>query len=204
MKKIIAALLSGLVISTLLVTYTSARTAESVKDNVLRLHILANSDSHYDQQLKLKVRDAIIKESECLFKTGLSKEESVYVASLNLGRFEEIARNVLKKNGCSSEVKISISQCFFPTKEYESGYRLPAGYYDALKIEIGEAKGKNWWCILYPPLCFGGSVKESGAEDMLGSGELEFVTTECIPEIKVKFKLVEIWNNFINKLSKNT
>ncbi len=204
MKRIVASLFIGLISAMLLATYTSASTANEVREDVLRLHILANSDSKEDQQLKIKVRDALLLEAGELFCGTVSKEESVKTALLNLARLKEIAEREIRKNGYSYTVEISVTESFFPTKEYESGYRLPAGYYDALKVEIGKAQGKNWWCILYPPLCFGGAVAEgSELNDVLNNEQLSFVTSSCPPDMQVKFKLAELWGEFINKLQIN-
>lgn len=203
MKKVIASILFGLIFSMCFATYSSAYTANEVREDVLRLHILANSDSKEDQALKLKVRDSLLKEASDIFSGTLSKEETVEITLMNLSRLKAIAEKVISQNGYSYPVKVSITQSFFPTKHYDNGYRLPAGYYDALKVEIGEAKGQNWWCIFYPPLCFGGSIPESDKiTDVLNVEETEFVTTDCGFQIEVKFKLAEVWGQLINKLSK--
>ena len=203
MKKVTASILLGLIFAVCFATYSSASVADSVKEEVLRLHILANSDSVEDQALKLKVRDAVLKEADYIFLETLSKEEAMERAVMSLSELKEIAEREIRKNGYDYSVKVSITQSFFPTRVYENGYRLPAGYYDALKIEIGQAKGKNWWCILYPPLCLGGSIsKEDKMEEILCGENLEFVTADCGADTEVRFKLAEIWGQLINKLSK--
>ncbi len=189
-KKIIAALFVGLIVTTLFATYQSARAAEELGGGVLRLHILANSDSDEDQTLKLKVRDAVIAYAKELFVNTENKEQAMVQAQQSLTKLEQVAEQILRENGCNDRVTASVDHTFFPTKEYDNGTRLPAGFYDALRLEIGQAKGRNWWCILYPPLCFGGSIEQS-AQALGGSGEL---ATSKEPQIQVKFKLVEWWN----------
>ncbi len=203
MKKIIASLCIGLIFAMCFATYSSASTANEVREDVLRLHVIANSDSKEDQMLKLKVRDALLDSAKELFTDTYSKQESLDISLMNLSRFKEIAERVIGENGYEYPVKVSVTQSFFPTKQYENGYRLPAGYYDALKVEIGQAKGQNWWCILYPPLCFSGSIpQEDKMDDIMNDEELQFVTSDCDMDIEVKFKLAELWGQLINKLSK--
>lgn len=192
-KKMIAALFMGLIVTALFATYASARAAESLSGGVLRLHILANSDSDEDQALKLKVRDAVIAYAEEMLADTQSKEQAMAQAQRQLGQLERIAEQVLRDNGCDDPVRASVEHTFFPTKEYDNGTRLPAGFYDALRLEIGAAQGRNWWCILYPTLCLGGSIEQS--EQALGEqGEL---ATSDEPRFQVKFKLVEWWNTLV-------
>ena len=192
-KKIMAALFIGLILTTGFATYHSARAAEELGDGVLRLHILANSDSAEDQALKLQVRDAVLAYAAREFTAVENKAQAVALAEQELEILERVAEQVLREKGCDMQVKASVEHTFFPTKVYDNGTRLPAGYYDALRLEIGQAKGKNWWCILYPALCFGGSIEQS--EQALGEqGEL---ATSDAPRVQVKFKLVEWWNSMI-------
>lgn len=192
-QKIVAALFVGLMITTVFTTYHSARAAEELGDGVLRLHILANSDSETDQALKLQVRDAVLAYAKREFTAVETKAQAMALAERELERLEQVAEQTLRENGWEMPVKASVENTFFPTKVYDNGTRLPAGFYDALRLEIGQAKGKNWWCILYPALCFGGSIEQS--EQALGDqGEL---ATSDTPQIQVKFKLVEWWNSIV-------
>ena len=126
---------------------------DDLADNFFRLHILANSDSDEDQNLKLKVRDNIIKYMDTLSYDGLTKEDAINLTCSNLNNFKQIAEKTIIDEGYNYSVNLKIGNFYFPTKEY-GNVSLPAGYYDALKIEIGNAEGKNWWCSLFPPLCF--------------------------------------------------
>ena len=180
-KTIVAALFAGLMVTTMFATYQSACAAEKLSGGVLRLHILANSDSDFDQALKLKVRDAVLSYAQDLFAYTDSKEQAQAVARQNLAQLEAVAEQVLRENGCEYEVTAGVDHTFFPTREYGNGQRLPAGFYDALRLEIGAARGRNWWCILYPPLCLAGSV-----EPVAGATEFQ-----------IKFKIVEWWQALI-------
>lgn len=174
----------------------------SLSDTFFRLHIIANSDSANDQELKLKIRDEIIKYMNSLIskEENLSKQNIINICNDNLIEFENIAKKVILDNGSNYPVKASISNSLFPTKEY-GNISLPAGNYDALKIEIGKASGQNWWCSLFPPLCFidisSGIISEEGEEylkENLSSEELSIVTEDS-KDVKLKFKIIEFLNN---------
>lgn len=199
-RKITASLFIGLILTTLFATYRSALAADSLSDGVLRLHILAASDSPEDQARKEKVRDAVLAYGKDLFGAPSDKEAATETVARHLDELEQLAEETLRREGDDSPVHAEITRCYFPTKEYDNGLRLPAGYYDALRLTIGEGKGRNWWCILYPPLCFGGSVEES--EDALQSAvgsDSELATGES-EEIRVGFKLAEWWGDFLRWL----
>ena len=124
-----------------------------IADSVFRLHVIANSDSDIDQNLKYIVRDDLLAYMNTLCANCNSKEEAITIANAHLENFKEIALNTIKNEGFDYSVNVSIGNFEFPTKHY-GDISLPAGYYDALKVEIGEAKGQNWWCVMFPPLCF--------------------------------------------------
>ncbi len=161
-------------------------TCKELNEDVFRLHILANSDSSFDQKLKLSVRDEVIKNISPLYNEVENKEEARAVTEKNLCYIEEIARGVLSQNGVSYEVKARITNKFFDTRYYDD-FTMPAGMYDTLEISLGEAKGKNWWCVMYPSLCVGASSRMSMSED-LSEDEFEVVTSD---DIEFKFKVVE-------------
>ncbi|MBR5265056.1 MAG: stage II sporulation protein R, partial [Clostridia bacterium] len=130
---------------TSLVAYS---TANNLQDSITRLHILANSDSYEDQMLKIKVRDAIISNTDIL-EGGYSKDK---IDDALLEKIEDIARETIETEGFTYEAKASFTNMYFDTCTYD-GFAIPAGYYDAVRVEIGEGRGKNWWCVLFPPLC---------------------------------------------------
>ncbi|MCI8411049.1 MAG: stage II sporulation protein R, partial [Clostridia bacterium] len=149
-----------IILSFLLFIYTSIcaisyaqNTSTEIANSVFRLHVLANSDSQEDQNLKYIVRDNLLKYMNELCVNCISKQEAIDLARKNEIQFKEIALKTIKEQGYNYDVNINIGNFEFPTKNY-GDVSLPAGYYDALRVEIGEAKGQNWWCVMFPPLCF--------------------------------------------------
>ena len=203
MKKIFYIIsLIFLLFSFVLISLTSyANTvSEDLSNNFFRLHILANSDSNEDQNLKLKIRDNIIEYMNTLSYSGLTKEEAINLTNSNLENFKKIAEKIILDEGYNYPVSLEIGNFYFPTKEY-GNISLPAGYYDALKIEIGEAKGKNWWCSLFPPLCFvdisAGVIDEESEEflkENLSDDEFAIIT-DTSENVKFMFKIIELINN---------
>lgn len=172
-----------------------------IANSVFRLHVIANSDSEEDQALKYKVRDGLLTYMNSVCENCSSKEEAISIVEKNKDIFEQIAINTIKEEGYSYPVKINIGNFEFPTKNY-GDISLPAGYYDALRVEIGEAKGQNWWCVMFPPLCFvdisSGVVPEESKELMensLSEEEFALVSEQSNNEIQFKFKLLEFFNN---------
>lgn len=182
-----------------LVSYSNAVTAD-ISNSVFRLHVIANSNSEEDQNLKYKVRDAIIEYMNSISKGVSSKEEAIKIAEENKENFYNIAKKVINDNGFNYNVNINIGNFSFPTKSY-GDISLPAGFYDALKVEIGEASGKNWWCVMFPSLCFvdvsEGIVPDESKEDLqsnLQEEEYNLISSDNL-EFQVKFKLVELFEN---------
>ena len=173
-----------------------------IEDSVLRLHIVANSDSDEDQALKLKVRDEVVDRCGFLFENCVSAEQSIKTAADNIGFIKYVAEQVITENGYNYDADCQVTQCSFPTKLYErpgdSVVSLPRGEYNALNIKIGAAKGKNWWCVMYPPLCFVDGVASVPDEtdellkSQLTASEYELITESDRPEIKIKFKIAEL------------
>lgn len=173
--------------------------SSSLTDNIFRLHILANSDSEADQALKLKVRDAIIEYMETLAYNISDKAEVIELSKAHEADLKQIAEKVIRENGYDYAVNIEFGTFYFPTKHY-GNISLPAGNYDSLKIEIGSASGQNWWCSLFPPLCFvsvsSGVIDKEGEEylkENLSDEEFAIVSNSS-PELKFKFKIIEMIN----------
>ncbi len=173
-----------------------------ISESVLRLHIMGESDTDRDQNLKILVRNRILNDFGGLFSECTSLDDSIKTANKYKNEIESSASDELVKNGCFSSVTANVSKCRFPTKIYEN-IALPGGEYTALNIKIGDAKGKNWWCVMYPPLCVGkNTVKLDGkASDILKSAlsseEYRLVTESDSPNIKFKFKIAEILGEYI-------
>ena len=175
--------------------------SEDIANSVFRLHVIANSDSKEDQELKLKVRDALLSYMNTLAKDCSSKEEVVALAKEHQEEFKKIAEQVINDNGFSYPVTIQIGDSNFPTKTY-GDISLPAGTYDALRVQIGDAKGQNWWCVMFPPLCFvdvsTGVVPDESKKEMqenLNDEEYDLISKTDNNEIHFKFKLIEFFQN---------
>ncbi len=175
--------------------------SEGLSEDIFRLHILANSDSDEDQALKLKVRDAVLAHMKTLTKNTSDKQSVIEMSKTHIADFKKIAEKVIQENGYQYNVNIEIGNFYFPTKYY-GNISLPAGNYDALRIEIGEAKGQNWWCSLFPPLCFvsisSGIVDKEGEEYLKENlSEEEFaIISSSSSEVEFKFKIIEMINEF--------
>ena len=181
-------------------SYTRA-VCSDIQDSVFRLHIIANSDSDDDQKLKYIVRDSVINYINKISTQATSKEEVMKIAQENLPQIQSIASQTIIENGYDYTVNINIGNFFFPTKQY-GDITFPPGYYDALKIEIGEANGQNWWCVMFPPLCFvdvtSGIVPNESKENLknnLSQEEYDLISTNST-DIELKFKIVEVLQNF--------
>ena len=172
---------------------------KAIADKVLRLHIVAESNSEYDQMIKLEVRDAVLKEASRLFNGAENKAEALSMARENKSLFEDAAKKVLKESGCNLPVTVEVEKTRFPLKFYEN-IRLPAGVYDALNVKIGTGKGENWWCIMYPALCFVNGISgkmdyegEKQLKEELGEERFRLVTDTDDRKIRIKFRILEIF-----------
>ena len=173
--------------------------SENLSDTVFRLHVIANSDSEEDQNLKYIVRDTLIEYMDNLSKNCSSKEDVIQTAKTHIEDFKQIAQNTIKKQGYSYQVDVEIGNFEFPTKTY-GDISFPAGYYDALRVKIGKAEGQNWWCVMFPPLCFvdvtTGIVPEDSKQELeanLNEEEYQIVSDTESSDIKFKFKLIEFF-----------
>lgn len=175
--------------------------SESYKEKLIRFHVIANSDTEEDQELKLKVRDEIISYLQPKLENSSSIEESEKIITSEYDNLQSISRETILDNGYEYDVKVGIEYSNFPTKQY-SNVILPAGEYKALKVVIGEGEGKNWWCVMFPPLCFvdeeNGVIDKSTDEKLqsvLDEEEYNLITTKNKEEgnvVKFKFKIVEV------------
>lgn len=198
--KCISLLLILLCIYTFLCAYTYVQAVSSdISDNVFRLHVIANSDSEQDQNLKYLVRDGLLEYMNSISANCNSKSEVVELAQMHKDDFKNIALDIIHSQGFDYDVNINIGNFEFPTKTY-GDIAFPAGFYDALRVEIGEARGKNWWCVMFPPLCFidvtSGVVPDDSKKDLesnLSSEEYAIVSNNSSSDIKFKFRLLEFF-----------
>ena len=195
-----------MVLAALILTSGAAalRTRSALADKVVRLHVLANSDSEADQALKLKVRDAVLAEATEALRGTESREEAGRRLTALLPELEETAQSVIAENGYAYGVRAELAETPFPTKEYD-GFALPAGEYLALRVLIGEAAGQNWWCVVFPPLCTVAASDVPAAALDAGLTEQEVaLITEADEGYVLKFKSMELWQALKNRLAPST
>lgn len=174
---------------------TFARDCEGIRESVLRLHILANSDSDTDQALKLAVRDRILQLDAELFGNASNLSEAEDAARQALSEIEETAAAEIARQGYDYPVHAEVQNMYFNTREYDT-FTLPAGYYDAVRVTIGEGKGRNWWCVLYPPLCLPAAESKTELSDVLTPDQAELVNGKY----EFKFAAVELYESFKKSL----
>ncbi len=172
--------------------------SDELQENIFRLHVIANSNSENDQNLKLYVRDNIVHYLEQYhFK---NKGDLISFLYNNKSQIEKIVSQCISEKNYSYDFSIEIGNSYFPKKDY-GNISLPSGYYDGLKIKIGEAKGKNWWCVLFPPMCLIDSATcefTSSSEDTLEnslSNETFSLVSSDSPNYQFKFKIVDFLNS---------
>lgn len=187
------------------ISYVNA-VSSNISNSVFRLHVIANSDSKEDQDLKYKVRDSLIDYMNAICKDVKNKDEAIQIAKEHTDDFYNIAKKTIEENGYNYDVTIEIGNFNFPTKTY-GDISLPSGLYDALRVKIGNAQGKNWWCVMFPPLCFvnisSGIVPDDSKKELEESMEEEsfsIISNTENNDIKFKFKLIEFFN-FSNLLT---
>ncbi len=163
----------------------------AIRADTLRLHILANSDSEADQALKLRVRDAILAQAGDLFDGAQDKQQAERQLAGRLSEIREIAQDTLRAAGCGDTVEVALVERYFDTTHYpDTGLTLPAGRYDAVQVRIGAAAGKNWFCVLFPPLCVpAASAQNEGyteAEQRVTEGgyEIRFALVEWVERLR--------------------
>ena len=194
-----AALAGGLLLAMLLTPLADfGQRCAQVRGEVLRLHILANSDSPEDQALKLLVRDAVLLETGDLFASAENLEEARVRAAESLPAIEETARQTLLREGCDLPVRAEVTRMYFNTREYGEDTTLPAGDYDALRLTIGEAEGRNWWCVMFPPLCVpaAAEVPEEGPAEA-AKADIRLLNQE--PHYKLAFASVEWLEDLLDR-----
>ncbi|SDN70197.1 stage II sporulation protein R [Acetanaerobacterium elongatum] len=197
MKKLELSIFIALLLTIAVGSFTGfAQRCEELSGKVLRLHVIANSDSTADQSIKLKVRDTILKESGTLLFNNPDKQNAKKRLSQNLEEIEVTANRMLAENGFDYQAQASIENKYFNTRVYDN-VTLPAGYYDSLCIRLGKAQGKNWWCVVYPPMCLPAACEEAELAEVLNDDELHIVTDKG--SYVVKFKLLELYEKLVGR-----
>jgi len=172
---------------------------EKIYDKTLRLHVIANSDSEEDQWLKLQVRDRILELMSSTFDEANSRKEAIDIVNTHYDELLRCAENEIADKGYDYKVDITLTEEYYPTREYE-GVSLPAGNYLSLRVLIGKAEGQNWWCVLFPPLCTSSAepkkkLKEAG----FTSPQIKVLTEGESPKYKLKFRILELFNGFFDR-----
>ena len=176
-------------------TYAPVHGEEKIYDSVIRLHVIASSDGEEDQALKLKVRDAVLRESEVLLTDCQTREDALAKVQEHLPHLEQAACEALQNENCFDSVRAELGEEVYPTRNYES-FCFPSGNYLSLRIVIGEGEGQNWWCVLYPPMCLSAASAKDAQEDAYISvgftGEQYRVITETdTPRYRARFRILE-------------
>ena len=178
-------------IFTVLFSFTGfAAQCEDIPEHVLRLHVLANSDSKEDQTLKLQVRDRILQESAGMLDDVQNKEDAEQCIREKLPESQRAAADEIAARGYDYPVTVELERTYFPTREYEQ-VTLPAGMYEALRVCIGNAEGHNWWCVIFPPMCLPAAEESQELEDVLDAQQLQIV--EGQNRYIIKFKTLEYY-----------
>ena len=198
MKKQILILFLTLTLLIGLLAVLPIHSESNIYDSVLRLHVIANSDSDEAQALKLLVRDAILVKTQELLKDTPDRNAAEKLISNNLESLRHTAEETVRKNGYSYPVSIALNEEKYPTKNYES-CAFPAGEYTSLQIFIGDAAGQNWWCVLFPPLCLSAATdKDAFTSVGITDSQYQIITETSNPKYKIRFKILESFSEIIN------
>lgn len=187
-------LLCGLMCAVFLSLTDFNASCEDLRQNVLRLHIIANSDSQADQALKLKIRDRILEESGDIFALCQDVEQAVEVTENQLLRFQKIANEVITEEKFNYSAVAEVSDKYFETRVYDE-FTLPAGNYKSLVINLGKGEGKNWWCVIFPEICLP-AARESGLDKTARDDSVSIAKNS--DHYILRFKLVEIYEDIKN------
>ena len=197
-RKLEISLFCGLVISVLLSIISFGASCGEIRQDVLRMHVIANSDSAEDQAVKLKVRDAVLEAGEDLFDGTLTAEGAEQMLDSDIERLQNAAQNVLTENGFDYGVRVEIGKDYFNTRTYDGEVTLPAGEYEAVRVILGEGQGQNWWCVMFPPMCLPAAEADTEISDVLTQNEEDVVKSN--PKYEARFKIVELFENFYRKI----
>lgn len=200
-KKIKISVTVGIVVAILFSICSFAKTSEEIRSDVLRLHVIANSNTSVDQNLKLRLRDYILQEGKDIFNGSVNVENAVEKIEPVLPELEKSAKAFVNRAGFDYDVKISLSNEYFTTRTYET-VTLPAGKYLALRVVIGSGEGHNWWCVMFPPMCVPAADKKDEIENVFSEKEIKLV--ESKPKYEPRFKVVEIYEQLKEIISEKS
>ena len=194
MKKAVGLFLAAVLLVAALMILPIHGEAE-LYDKVIRLHVLANSDSAEDQALKLTVRDAVLAYTDALLQGVTDRDTAQATLEAALPELREVARQALIDAGAPREVEVTLGEEMYPTREYEQ-LAFPAGEYLSLRVMIGDAEGQNWWCVLFPPLCMTAASEKSTEEICLSAGitgeQYRMIADTDSTKYRLRFKILEV------------
>lgn len=188
-KKIKISICVSMIVAIIFSICSFAKTSQEIRSDVLRLHVIANSDSSVDQNLKIRLRDFLLEEGKSIFDGSVNVENAVEKIEPQIPALEKSAKEFIQASGFDYDVKISLSREYFTTRTYET-VTLPAGRYLALRVVIGAGEGHNWWCVMFPPMCVPAADKKDEIENVFSEDEIKLV--ESSPKYEIRFKVVEI------------
>ena len=198
MRKWHIAVAAGLILSVIFSFVSFADNCGNIRQEVLRLHVLANSDSKEDQELKMKIRDQLVAHGAGILDGAENESEAAETARLHIETFKRVAEDTARREGYDYTIKVEVADCYFDTRAYEQ-VTLPAGWYEALRVVIGKGEGQNWWCVMFPPMCIPAAEESAELDGVLSDEQLEIV--ENGPKYEIKFKSVEIFEKIKKQLS---
>lgn len=188
-KRIKISICVSIIVAIIFSICSFAKTSKEIRSDVLRLHVIANSDSSVDQNLKIRLRDFLLEEGKSIFDGSVNVENAVEKIEPQIPALEKSAKEFIQASGFDYDVKISLSREYFTTRTYET-VTLPAGRYLALRVVIGAGEGHNWWCVMFPPMCVPAADKKDEIENVFTEDEIKLV--ESSPKYEIRFKVVEI------------
>ncbi len=190
----------GLIVSIIVSTVSFGYECEKIRNDVIRLHVIANSDSEADQRVKLKVRDALLECGKEMFSGNVDVNNAEEKLNLYKKTLIETADKVLAENGMEYKSDISLKEEYFTTRQYEE-FTMPAGEYLALKVILGEGSGKNWWCVMFPPLCLPAASENKDLNVVFSENGADIVGNSN--KYVIKFKIVELFEEIKQKIEQN-
>ncbi|MBQ2605214.1 MAG: stage II sporulation protein R [Clostridia bacterium] len=199
-KLVFRAVLCGFVICCMLSLTKFDAQSRSIADSVVRLHILANSNSAEDQALKLHVRNLVQELCYNMYANAETRSEAEALIQKRLPYIVENVQDEIQKMGYDYKINGELVNMYFTNRTYGS-VTLPAGYYHAVRLTIGEGKGHNWWCVMYPPICISCAEKRADISDVLDEEQTKVVTEKSY---KYEFKVYELYRDFTNKIKAAT
>ncbi len=171
-----------------------------IRNDTIRLHVIANSDSTEDQEIKLKVRDALLTSGQDIFNGTVTPENAQIKIAFELKNLESVAAEILKQNGKEYKAKASLTTEYFDTRTYDNNITLPAGKYIALKIILGDGVGQNWWCVMFPTLCLPVTEETTNSSTKNVYSEDEKHIIENIEKYELRFKIIEVIESLKNRV----